>query len=128
MLVRPDSDLAELDHAGAMLQREMAFREEAIVQLSGLLAIEHERDLAPLDRDLVGIPLPTGLGHRIDFGEVHNAAGPVGWILALVEDIGLVAVAVGDRCGILATQEDAAVGVIAGPELNVDDEILVLFC
>src|SRR5215204_4948811 len=38
-LQRLDCDLAELDHAGAVLQRERAFGEHAVGQLDGFLQI-----------------------------------------------------------------------------------------
>jgi hypothetical protein len=56
---------------------------------------------------------------------MHDPAGAVGRVLALVEDVDLVAGPVGDVRGFLAADEDAAVGVVARPELDVDLEVLV---
>jgi hypothetical protein len=43
-----DGDLAELDHARAVLQRERSFGEQAVVELYGLLAVEDTVICRPL--------------------------------------------------------------------------------
>jgi hypothetical protein len=52
---------------------------------------------------------------------------PVPRLGALVEDVGLVAGAVGDLLGIETTKVDAAVRVMTRPEFDARDEILVRF-
>jgi hypothetical protein len=56
---------------------------------------------------------------------MYNPAGAVARVLALVEDVDLVAGPVGDLRGFLAADEDAAVGIVARPELDVYLEVLV---
>ena len=124
-LQRLDGDLAELDYARAVLQRERPFGEQAVVKLHGLLTVEDHSDLPSLSGDFVGVPFAAGLGHRVHLGEMDDPTGAVGRVRALVENVHLIARPVGDGRGILATQEDAAVGVVACPELDVHLEVLV---
>ena len=124
-LQRLDRDLAELDHASAVLQRERPFLEQAVLGVHGLLPVEHQDQMPSLGGDLVSVPLAAGLGHRDHLDEFDDRAGAVGRILALVEDVRLVAGLVGGLLGIAAAEEDAAVGVVAGPELYVKLEVLV---
>ena len=72
---------AKLDHAGAVLQSEWSFDKQTIVQLDRLLAVQHDRNLPALRGDLIRVPFAAGLRHRIDFGEVNDAAGTVGRVL-----------------------------------------------
>src|SRR4051812_26086653 len=51
-LQRLDSDLAELDHAFAELQRNGSFGVHAAPHARGLLAVEHDGKVAALGRDL----------------------------------------------------------------------------
>ena len=124
-LQRLDGDLAELDHARAVLQRERPFGEQAVVELGGFLAVEDYGDLPSLGGDFVGVPFAARLGHRVHLDEMDDPAGAVGRVLALVENVHLIAGPVGDGRGILAAKEDAAVGVVARPELDVHLEVLV---
>src|SRR5690606_40134303 len=66
--------------------------------------------------------LGIGLTDRRD---VDYAAGTEGRIRAVVEDVGFVAAAIGDRRRILAAHVDAAVGVIADPEFGAQPEVVV---
>jgi hypothetical protein len=91
----------------------------------GILAVEHDGKVAALGRDLHGAPLAPGLGHRVDLGMIDDGAGAVARIGPRVEDVALVA-GLGSRfLGVLAADEDAAVGIIADPELGVDLEVFV---
>src|SRR5262245_27461843 len=122
---RLDRDLAELHHARAPLQREVTFLEEAVVGLGGLRAVEREHEVALIGGDLHRVPLAGGLERGIGLGEIHDPAGAVGRIRAGVKDVELVAVARADLLRVLAAHEDAAVGLLIGPELDVDHVILV---
>ena len=125
-LQRLDGHLAELHHARAILQRERSFLEHPVAQVDGFLAVEHDGNLPTLGGDLERVPLAAGLRHRIDLGEIDDRAGAVGRILALVEDVHLVAALGAELLRIGTADEDAAVGVVARPELGVDLEVLVL--
>jgi hypothetical protein len=58
---------------------------------------------------------------------IDDGAGAVARIGPRVEDVALVA-GLGSRfLGVLAADEDAAVGIIADPELGVDLEVFVFF-
>src|SRR5207253_4616035 len=92
-LQRLDRDLAELYHAVATLQREVAFLEEAVVGLGGLGAVEREHQIPLVGGDLHGVPLAGGLELRIGLGEIDDRAGAVGRIGTRVEDVEFVAVA-----------------------------------
>src|SRR3984893_11895853 len=81
--------------------------------------------MRPLGRDLIGIPLAAGLRHRIDLGDVDDRAGAVTLVLALVENVPLVAGLATDALRLLTPDEDAAIGVVADPELGLDLKILV---
>src|SRR4029077_9606039 len=98
-LQRFDLDLAELDRAGPMLQRDRAFVEHAVAQLGRGLAVEHHGDVAAVYGDFVGIPLAGRFRHRIDLDITGNRAGAVARIGALVEDIGFVTGPVSDLLG-----------------------------
>src|SRR5262245_57033775 len=115
-LQRLDRDLAEFDRALTVLQSERPLGKKPVVQLGRLLAVEHHGDLPSLGRDFVGVPLPPGLGHRVHLDVMDDPAGAVGRVLALVEDIDLVAGPVTDLGRFLAAEEDSAVGVVARPE------------
>src|SRR5476651_848066 len=126
-LERPDLDLAELDHARAVLERDRSGGEQAVVgDVDGLLAVQDDHEVVALRGDLVGVPLARGLGHRNDGGHVDDRPGAVLRIGALVEDVDLVADRRVDLRGVLAADKDAAVHVLVGPELGVDLEVLVL--
>ena len=108
-----------------MLQRERPFGEQAVVKLCGLFAIEDDGNLPSFGSDFVSIPFTASLGHRIHLDEVDNPPSAVGRVLALVENVHLIAGPVGDVRGILAAQEDAAVSVVARPELDIHLEVFV---
>jgi hypothetical protein len=124
-LQRLDRDLAEFDGARAVLQREMPLLEHAVAHVDGLLPVEHHDEMPAIGRDLESIPLAGGLGHRVDLGEIHDRAGAVARVGALVVDVDLVAGPGADGRGVLASNEDAAVGRLVRPELGVDLEVLV---
>ena len=92
---------------------------------AALLFVEHNGEMRALGSDFIGIPLPRGLRHRIDLGDIDDRTGAVAWVRPLVEDVDLVAGLAADSLRLLATDEDAAVGVVADPELGPDLEILV---
>ena len=76
----------------------------------------------------VNIPFTTGLGPGLsDWRDVDDAAGAVGRIGALIKDICFVAISVIDCGWVLAAHEDAAVGIIAGPEFYAQREIAITF-
>ena len=108
-----------------MLQRERPFGEQAVVELRGLLAVEDHGDLPSLGGDFEGVPFAARFGHRVHLDEMDDPAGAVGRVRALVENVHLIAGPVGDCRGILAANEDAAVGIVARPELDVHLEVLV---
>src|SRR6185436_1727271 len=81
--------------------------------------------MAAVEASLHRAPLAAGLRHRVDLGDIDDGSGAVSRVLALVEDVELVAGLGADLLRI-ATQEQAAVGGIADPELGADDEVLVL--
>src|SRR5262249_60192248 len=89
-LQRLDSDLAELDHALAELQREWSFGVQAAADARGLLAVEHDGKVAALGRNLHGAPLATGLGHRVDLGVIDDGASAIARVGPRVEDVTLV--------------------------------------
>src|SRR5262245_27422478 len=124
-LQRLDRNLAELDGARAVLQREMPLLEHAVADVDGLLPVERHDEMPALGGDLVSVPLARVLGHRVDLGEIDDRTGAVARIGALVEDVDLVAGPGADGGGILASNEDAAVGLLVRPELGVDLEVLV---
>jgi len=57
---------------------------------------------------------------------IDDGAGAVARVGARVEDVALVAGLGSGLVGVLAADEDAAVGIVADPELGVDLEVLVL--
>src|SRR5438132_3266230 len=124
-LQRLDSDLAELDHALAELQREWSFGVQAAADARGLLAVEHDGKVAALGRNLHGAPLATGLGHRVDLGVIDDGASAIARVGPRVEDVTLVAGLGSGLFEVLAADKDAAVGIVADPELGVDLEIFV---
>src|SRR5262249_26684266 len=124
-LQRLDSDLAELDHALAELQRHWSFGMRPAADARGFLAVEHDGKIAALGRNLHRAPLATGLRHRVDLGVIDDGAGAVARVGARVEDVALVAGFGAGLVGVLATDEDAAVGIVADPELSVDLEVFV---
>src|SRR5262245_65404743 len=97
---RLDRDLAELDHAGAVLQREVPFLEHAVADVDGLLPVERYGKMPPVGGDFEGVPLAGGLGHRINLGEIDDRASAVGRVRALVEDVHLVTGLGADGLGI----------------------------
>src|ERR1700687_2280260 len=107
-LQRLDLHLAELDHARAVLQRERAAQVLAVLAVGGLLTVEHHNEMWALRRDFVSVPLAGGFRHRIDFGDVDDRAGAVGWVWTLVENIDLVADLCLDLLRVVAEAEDAA--------------------
>src|SRR5262249_44801443 len=59
-------------------------------------------------------------------GGVDDRTGAVARVRAGVEDVDLVGVLAGDLVGVGAADEDAAVGVVADPELGADLEVAVV--
>jgi hypothetical protein len=104
---RLERDLAELDHALAVLQRERSLDPHAVVDFRGLLAIENGGDIASLGGNFVGVPLAAGRRHRVYLRVKDNCAGAIGRVLALVEDIDLVTAFGTGHLGTAAAQEDA---------------------
>src|SRR4029077_9739483 len=112
---------------GAVLQRDAAFRELAVGRaVDRLGAIERDVEARALGGDLVDIPLAAGLEHGRGLGGVDDRAGAVARIGARVEDVHLIGVLGADLGGIGAADEDAAVGVVADPELGPDLEVAVI--
>ena len=107
-----------------MLQRDRTFGEKTVVEFRGLVAVEHCGDVPPLDGDLVSIPFAAGLGHRMHFDEIDDRACPVSRVRPLIVDIRLVTCPGADGLGIATAHEDAAVGVVARPELDIKLEVL----
>src|SRR5262245_43993218 len=103
----------------------MPLLEHAVADVDGFLPVERHDEMPAIGGDLVGVPLARRLGHRVDLGEIDDGAGAVARVGALVEDVDLVAGPGADGCGILASNEDAAVGLLVRPELGVDLEVLV---
>src|SRR5262245_2929580 len=117
--------LAEFDRALAELQREWSFGMQAAADARGLLAVERDGKVAALGRNLHRAPLATGLRHRVDLGVIDDGAGAVARIGARVVDIALVAGLGAGLFGVFAADEDAAVGIVADPELGIDLEVFV---
>src|SRR5437016_7163630 len=131
-LQRLDLHLAPLDDAagrvlGAVpeLEGEGALRVLTVLNVHGLDSVQHDGEVGALGRDLVGVPLAAGLGHRRDLGHVDDGSGAVGGLGALVEDVHLVGAGGGDLLGIGAAEEDAAVRGVVRPELGPDLKVLV---
>ena len=97
----------------------------AAADARGFLAVEHDGKIAALGRNLHRAPLATGLRHRVDLGMIDDGAGAVARVGARVEDVALVAGFGAGLVGVLATDEDPAVGIVADPELGVDLEVFV---
>src|SRR5678815_3959857 len=83
-LQRLDLDLAELNRAPggvlrsiAELQRERPLRELAVVHVHGLLSVQDHDEIRAARSDLVGIPFAARLRHRVDLGDVDDAASAV---------------------------------------------------
>src|SRR5262249_977827 len=74
---------------------------------------------------LHGAPFAARLGHRVDLGVIDDGAGAVARVGPRVEDIALVAGLGSGFLGVLAADEDAAVGIVADPELGVNLEVLL---
>src|SRR5687768_631883 len=70
-LDRADLHLPPLDHAPAPLQRERAARELAVLDVDRLLAVEDHHQAIALHRDVVGVPLATGLVDLRDLRHLH---------------------------------------------------------
>src|SRR3977135_4606687 len=93
LLQRLDLHLAELDHAGAVLQRDGAFRVVGVVgAVDRLGAVERDVEARSLGGDLVDVPLAAGLQRGRRLGGVDNRAGAVARVGTLVEDVRLVGV------------------------------------
>src|SRR6516162_8078974 len=124
-LYRLDRDLAELDHALAELQRHRSFGVHAAADAGGFLAVEPDGKVAALGRNLHGAPLAAGLGHWVNLSVIDDGAGAIAGVGPRVEDVALVAGLGAGLLGVLAADEDAAVGVVADPELRVNLEVFV---
>src|SRR5262249_44932124 len=124
-LQRLDCDLAEFDRALAELQREWSFGVHAAADARSLLSVEHNGKVAALGRNLHGAPLATSLRHWVGLGVIGGCGGAVGRVGARVVDVALVAGLGAGLLGVLAADEDAAVGIIADPKLGMDLEVFV---
>src|SRR5262249_15663949 len=89
---RLDRNLAELDHAGAVLQREVPFLEHAVADVDGLLAVEHHNEMPSVGSDLKCVPLAGGFGHWVHLGEVDDRTRAVARVRPIVLDVQFVAV------------------------------------
>jgi hypothetical protein len=124
--------LAELDRAflavGAWraLQRERAALVLAVLDIDRLGAVENDGQLRSLRGDLEGVPFAGRFRHRIDLGDVDNPSGAIARVGALVEDVHLVGIVGRDFLRIGTADEDAAIGLVVGPELDYGDRALVL--
>src|SRR5205814_4551732 len=97
----------------------------AVLDVSCLLAVEHDDEMRALRGDLVGIPFARRFRHRINLGDVDNRAGAVARVRPLVEDIDLVADLGVDLVPDVTADENAAIGLLVSPELRLDLKILV---
>src|SRR5262249_39049762 len=113
------------DGALAELQRERSFGVLTVAHVRRFLAVELDGKIAALGGDFHDAPLAAGLGHRVDLGVIDDSAGAVARIVPRVVDVALVAGLGARLLGVLAADEDAAVGVVADPEFGVDLEVLV---
>src|SRR5512134_1372299 len=109
----------------SVLQGDRAARGLDIVDFSGLGAVQHDRHLGALRGNLVDIPLSARLDRLEHLAAVHDAAGSVGLVGALVEDVRFVAGLIREVLRLRAAHVDAAVRVVVGPELGPQLEILV---
>src|SRR6185312_3624565 len=112
-LERLDGYLAEFDRASSVLQDDRPLVEHAIAQFGGLFAVEHDGDVPSVDRDLVRVPLLACLRHGINLNIASNGTGAVAWVRPFVENVSLIAGAVGDHFRIEATEINSAIGVVA---------------
>ena len=96
-----------------------------VLNVDGFLTVEQDDQMRTLRGNLVGIPLAAGLGHRVHLGDTDDCAGAIGRVRPLVEDIDLVADLGVGLLRAAAAEEDAAVGIVVGPEFGLDLEILV---
>ena len=118
--------LAELDHAGTVLKRERSPGIVlAVLDISGLLAVEHDDEMRALRGDLVGIPFARRFRHRINLGNVDDRTGAIARVRPLVEDVDLIADLGVDLVPDVTADENAAIGLLVGPELRLDLKILV---
>src|SRR6516165_8259013 len=117
--------LAEFDRPGPVLQGDGTFIKHAVAQLCRRLSIQHDGDVAAVRRHFICIPLAARFRHRTDFDVTCDRAGAIARIRTLIEDIGFVAGAFGYLLRIEATEIDSAVGIIARPEFDAHDKILV---
>src|SRR5689334_4695636 len=124
-LQRLDLNLAEFDDARTVLQRDRSACVGRVLDVNGLLTVQHDHKMRALRRDLIGIPLAAGLRHRDDLGDIDDRAGAVARVRPLVVNVHLVTGLAADALWLLATDEDAAVGIIADPEFGPDLKILI---
>src|ERR1700761_9146844 len=96
-----------------------------ILCIDGLLTVQRDDEMRSLRRDLISIPFAAGLRHRLALTDIDNRAGAIARVRPLVENIHLVAGFAADALGLFATDENAAVGIIADPEFGADLEVLV---
>jgi hypothetical protein len=91
-LQRPDLDLAELHHAGAVLKRNVAPRMLAVGRaVDGAGAVEDHGECRPLGGDVIGVPLVGGLEEYRRLGDIDDRPGAVGRVGTLVENVDLSA-------------------------------------
>jgi len=117
-LQRLDLHLTEFDRSSAVLEGDRAFIEHSVPQFGRFLSVEHDRDVAPLRRDLERVPLAASFRHRIDLDIACDRASAVTRIGALVKNIGFIAGTVGDFRGIEAAEINATVCIVARLEFD----------
>src|SRR5256885_3102723 len=112
-LQRPDLHLAPLDGAAgrilgavAELQGKRPLGVLAVPNVDGLDSVQHDGQLRALGRNLVGVPLATGLRHGRDLRDIDDRAGTVGRLGALVVDVHFIARDGADLGTIAAAQEN----------------------
>ena len=97
-----------------------------VSRIDGLDAVQPDHELRPPGGDLLRVPAATRPRCRLgDGGDLDDRPGRVGLVGTLVEDVRLVASLVGELPRILAPEVDAAVGVVAGPELGPQVEVAI---
>lgn len=105
-LQRANLDFSEFDDTTRPLEGNRATLEAGIIHFHRFHAVQYQRQAGTFGGDVVGVPFAPGFGHRVGgFGNFDDRACAIGWVRALVEDIGFVAVFIRDRVRLLATQD-----------------------